>query len=311
MSIELHCHSLFSVDAFETPEAVVDAAAAHDVRILSLTEHNHLGSMRRAAARAAIHGIRYIPGIELDAFFGEHVYHFLGFGFDPAHSGLRALTKRNHACYAIRFETYYRELLALGFPWQRQELEEHLALRYPTHPAPVLSNYFLSHFMAHWGELDGFNEMHVEALSRVAAKKTATPTGACPRGVVQSDRFCDFTEARDAVHAAGGRILLAHVGKYLPNRHQEQTALIRRLHDQGLDGFELHHPVNAVACRLDELTELAQALGCLLSGGSDCHRVPGSPPKVIGSCGAPDDLLAPLLAAIGDQHLYSIEDKKF
>ncbi len=193
---------------------------------------------------------------------------------------------------------HYRELLALGFPWQRQELEEHLAVRYPTHPAPVLSSYILGSFMAHRGELDGFNEMRSEALRRVAAKKASSPAAAYPSGGVPSERFCAFSEARDAVHAAGGQILLAHVGKYLPDQHQEQVALIRKLYDEGLDGFELSHPVNAINCRLDKLTELSQTLGCLLSGGSDCHRATGFPPKIIGSCGAPDELLAPLLAAV-------------
>ncbi len=302
MNTELHCHSLFSVDGYETPETLVDAAATNDVKVLSITEHNHLGSLNRAAVRAAAHGIRYISGIELDAFFGEHSYHFLGFGFNPAHSGLRALAERNHACYEVRFEAYYHELLALGFPGQRHELEEHLAVRYPTHPAPVLSSYIVTSFMAHRGELDKLKEMRTEAMRRVAAKKAATSADAHSNGVSQSERFCDFTEARDAVHAAGGRILLAHVGKYLPDQHDEQVALIGRLHDEGLDGFELYHPVNAVACRLDELTKLAQTLGCLLSGGSDCHRAPGSPPTIIGSCGTPDDLLAPLLTAVGDQN---------
>ena len=112
--------------------------------------------------------------------------------------------------------------------------------------------------------------------------------------------FCSFAEAREAVRAAGGLLLLAHVGKSLPGRHEEQCALIRGMVHDGLDGFELYHPWNSdgVNCLVGQLAELGRELGCVISGGSDCHNAPGTPPKEIGRSGAPDELAAGLAAAL-------------
>lgn len=291
MGVEFHCHTVFSIDGYGTPEELVEAAAARGVSALSITEHNHLGSAARAAARAAQLGIRYFPGVELDAFYGENSYHFLGFGIDPGHAGLRDLAGRNHNCYTLRFEALYAQLLALGFPWGRHELVDHLKARYPGHPAPVLNTYLLSHFIAQKGAQDGYARMREEALKRMAAGYEAAGPGA-------PGRFCRFEEARDAVHAAGGLVLLAHVGKHLPGRHEEQAALISEMAGAGMDGFELYHPFNTGNCRLDQLAELGRKLGCVISGGSDCHRAPGAPPNEIGRSGAPDELTAGLVAAL-------------
>jgi hypothetical protein len=293
MSIDFHCHTLFSIDGSGTPEELVGAAAARGVSALSITEHNHLGSAARAAARAAQLGIRYFPGIELDAFYGENSCHFLGLGINPYHAGLRDLAERNHACYAFRFELFYAELLSLGFPWQRQELLDHLKVRYPGHPAPVLNTYLLSHFIDQKGAPAGYAQMREEALWRTAAASGSVRPGAEAPG-----RFCRFEEARDAIHAAGGLVLLAHVGKSLPGRHDEQVALIREMMEYGIDGFELYHHANTGNCRFDQLAELGRTLGCVISGGSDCHHAPGAPPKEIGGSGAPDELAAGLVAAL-------------
>lgn len=76
MSIEMHCHTLFSVDGRGTPENLVDAAADQGITVLAVTEHNHLGSLRRAKAHAERRGLRYINGIELDARWQNANYHF-------------------------------------------------------------------------------------------------------------------------------------------------------------------------------------------------------------------------------------------
>ena len=292
MSIELHCHSLFSVDGFGTPEDIVDIAAENGVGTLSITDHNSLGGAERAARRAAERGVRYLTGIEMDAFFREHSYHFLGFGFDPSHAGLNALAARNYGCYPYRFEMYFKQLKELGFPWEREALEAHLAKRYPTHPAPVLSTFLVRDFLQERGEWENYADMRKEAMDRISAEDRYSRPGPDEEG-----RFCRFEDMRDAVRDAGGVVLLSHVGKVLADQPDAQEALIRDVVGHGADGFELYHPANFGHADMDRLAALGRELDCLMSGGSDCHRAPTAPHD-IGSCGAPVELADRLVEAV-------------
>jgi len=296
MSIEFHCHTLFSIDGSGTPETLVEAAAERGVEALSITEHNHLGSAARGAARAADLGIRYFPGVELNAFFDGCCFDFLGLGIDPDHPALRAVAARNHACYTELFNLYFEEMRRLGYPWTREELEAFLPVRYPSHPAPVLNTYVIHAYADLRGGLPGYAAMREEAQRRISDRRRYSQPGPDEPG-----RFCTFEAARDAVHAAGGVLLLAHIAYQARDDFAEQSRLIRAMLDAGADGFEVYHPKNARFGDIGKLAALARDLGCIVSGGSDCHHAPCAPPVEIGSCGAPAELADRLAAALARQ----------
>ena len=307
MSIELHCHTLFSVDGRGTPEAAVDAAAARGVAAISVTEHNHLGSLQRAAARAGELGMRYFAGIELDARFGERHYHFLGYGFDPCDDALHRLAARNHACYPRRFEVFFGKLLEAGCPFPREEFDSFLLRRYPTLPSPVPNTWAWKDFVEQKGGCAGYEEMNRQAQEWLAAQMRRAAQDAAQGGAAANTapppeglEFCRFEEVRDAIHAAGGLVLFAHPGKALPRNPDAQDEMVRAAMAEGADGFELYHWANRSQGDFGRLERLAQELDCVVSGGSDCHDAPGTAPKAIGTCGAPDetaDRLAEALSA--------------
>jgi predicted metal-dependent phosphoesterase TrpH len=103
--------------------------------------------------------------------------------------------------------------------------------------------------------------------------------------------FAQLQTVLDTVHAAGGVLLIAHVGKYFPDQRDPQLALIEEVLAAGVDGFELYHPVNCAQPHFDELIACARGLDCALSGGSDCHHAGTKIGKAIGSCTAPDWVL--------------------
>jgi len=289
MSIDLHCHTVFSVDSYGTPEALVDLAADRGLTALAVTEHNHLGSTARAAARAAERGVRFFTGIQLDAFVGDRSHHFLVFGIDPAHDALRRLAERNHAVYAWRFEHFYAQLLDLGFPVPREELEAQLPVRYPTHPSPALNHFLLRDYLPLREPVPDYEKMSAEATRRAVQAMRNDPDAA---------RFCTFEQARDAIHAAGGICLLAHPGKVFPGNYDAQAAFIRARMGEGMDGFELYHYANASESRFEELAALALELDCPVSGGSDCGHLTRPTATELGGCGAPDELADRLAEAI-------------
>ncbi len=274
MSIELHCHTLFSVDGRGTPEALVESAAENGVALLAVTDHNTTGAYPRVAARAAELGVETLCGIELDTFWGGETLHLLGLGVDPAHPALSALVERHLARYARLGVAVSAGMQARGFSLPEPE---RLAERYPTHPEPIFNPWYLrDHFRGDPAAKAAFYPVLKQAVAG------------------EPESWASFPEVRDAVHAAGGLLLLAHVARFRPGHAEGQAGLITDLLEMGMDGFELYHPSNTADPAFPELRALAERLGCLVSGGSDSH----APGASIGSSEAPEALAEPLLAAL-------------
>ncbi len=285
MPIELHCHSLFSVDARGTPEDLVDVAVGRGITAIALTDHNNLGGLSRTEAQAARHGIRFLPGVELDASCKDRSYHFVAIGFDAEDSALTDLVDRNFSVYEHAFRLYLAEFPAMGYPDLEQALLEALPQRYPTHPQPVLNQWFARDVLLRQGLLadrEAFPGLIGEARKRVIAE----------RGSDAFRRFASLEETLPVVHGAGGILVLAHVANYLQGDADAQLALIRDLVGTGLDGFELYHPINRAEPHFDRLVAEAADLGCVATGGSDCHDAVQTGKNPIGCADVPDDLLA-------------------
>ena len=62
--IDLHSHTLHS-DGQRSPEELLGEAAAANVTVLSLTDHDTVSGIAQATEAAAGRNIRLVPGIEL------------------------------------------------------------------------------------------------------------------------------------------------------------------------------------------------------------------------------------------------------
>src|SRR5690606_41861953 len=89
INADLHCHSLMS-DGTLTPSAVVERAAAHGVEMLALTDHDNLGGIEEAAARAGGLGLRFVRGVAVSVPWGGETIHVVGLNADPHYEPLRA-----------------------------------------------------------------------------------------------------------------------------------------------------------------------------------------------------------------------------
>jgi len=280
LTAELHCHSVFSVDGHDTPEEIVEIVAASGYDTLSITDHNHLGSQQRAVEHAKRRSLRYIPGVEIDAGWKGHNHHFLAFGIDWHNPALKRLVDSNTAVYSHYFEVYLRVIESRNLGISRECMLKRLPERYPTHPSPVLNIWFargvliekgvladMSEFPAFWQDIAAEVEANGEANTLLS--------------------FGTYEETRDAVHEAGGLILLAHVAHYYRGDLVRQLEVINELLQEGCDGFELYHPYNVAESHFNELIREAKRLGCAVSGGSDCHHV-AQGPSVLASCSAPN-----------------------
>ncbi|MAE65776.1 MAG: hypothetical protein CMJ18_16020 [Phycisphaeraceae bacterium] len=291
MSVELHCHTVFSVDARGTPEDLVDVAADRGVTTLSITEHDHIGSCARAQARATERGLEYLPGVELGAPWEGVGLHLLAIGFDPENEPMKRMVDDCFSKYERQFGLLEPHLRELGCRWTKQQMAAGLAQRYPTHPAPVVSQWFARDFLVEQGVFPDLAACKA-AINQVRQRITDE------RGPEAFQSGVNVQRILETVHGAGGVVLLAHVANYHPADLSKQISLIHDVLDAGLDGFELHHPRNIAEPHFDALVSEAQQLRCVISGGSDCHDARLSGVNALNCCHVPEQTIERLRSAL-------------
>jgi 3',5'-nucleoside bisphosphate phosphatase len=294
--LELHCHTVFSPDAYCTPEEVVDVAAERNISTIAITDHNHLGANERGAKRAKERGIQYLSGIEWDATWKGRNFHFLAFGFDAEHAGLKKIASEKRAQYKKKFDLYAEKFPAFGLTFDETEMKASLLERYRTNPSPTLNLYAARDFFLNKGAVKNLEEWK---KIQTEIKKQLKVDG----GLDRLESSGPFEEVRDGVRQAGGVILLAHVAEYFPGEIEKQVAIIRELLNAGMDGFEVYHPDNFGDACFQQLLAFAEGEGCLLSGGSDCHNALSSQlTNPIGISKTPASLLPKIESAIKVRH---------
>src|SRR5579862_2726757 len=81
-AFDLQSHSRCS-DGELTPSDVVGAAAAAEIELLALTDHDTVDGVDEALAAGAGFGVAIVPAVELSSVDGSHEeLHVLGYGID-------------------------------------------------------------------------------------------------------------------------------------------------------------------------------------------------------------------------------------
>jgi predicted metal-dependent phosphoesterase TrpH len=91
--IDLHTHSSVS-DGTETPADLIASAVEAGLGTVALTDHDSTAGWGEAAEAVRGTGLSLVPGMELSTRIGMNSVHMLGYLYDPASSGLLAVTER-------------------------------------------------------------------------------------------------------------------------------------------------------------------------------------------------------------------------
>lgn len=244
VKLDLHLHSVHS-DGSMTPAELAAEAEKAGARLVSLTDHDSIAGVREMARECEAHGIRALPGVELECMISVNVEaHILVYNFNPDSSALighlKLISKR-------RGERNGRILDRL----QKLKLDVENAL--PHSHLEALARTHIAYALVLKGYAGDMN----------AAFRTYL-------GQSGSAYFCherpEAAELLDIIKRSGGVSVLAHPHKLRMDVHEA----IRQLSERGLYGVEAYYPTHSNG-QIRALKQLAKRYGLAISCGSDFH----------------------------------------
>ncbi|MBK9711921.1 MAG: PHP domain-containing protein [Kouleothrix sp.] len=233
------------------PEALARAAARLGMSAIAATDHNTTAGVRALLAAGARHGVRVLPGVEIDSGFGGKLWHTLVYGADPDEPALLAL------CAAV-FERNMADAARLRGELARRgfRLDGLDDLGRPPNVADVGAA------LARLNQLPARRAGEDDESAGMRYILAEVPGGYRPVGV---------DEVIAAAHGAGALAVLAHPGRSkgvyaIPATADDIAALAAA----GLDGVEVYYPAHS-AEQQAFYRDLARRHGLLITGGSDSH----------------------------------------
>ncbi len=271
---DLHCHSTVS-DGLLPPAQVVERAHANGVDLLALTDHDEIGGLDEAAARATALGLAFVSGVEISVSWGDdHTIHVVGLNFDPHDVTLREGLRRVRSGRDARAGLMAEELAKVGIEGAYEG-----ALKYVGNPALISRSHFARYIVER-----GFAPDVKTVFEHWLAKGKP--------GYV-SHAWAELPEAIGWIHGAGGLAVLAHPGRYRLTP-TERRALYTAFKDCGGDGIEVISGAGGGEVR--EFAAAAREFGFLASRASDFHG-PGESYADLGRLPPLPEDLTPVWAA--------------
>jgi len=249
INADLHCHSTAS-DGVLTPTQLAARAKANGVDLWALTDHDDMRGQMEAAQAASALGLRYIPGVEISVTWRGATIHVVGLNLDPAHPELLAGLERIRAGREVRARQIGDKLAALGMPGAYDG-----ALPYANNPQLISRTHF-ARFLAAAGHCPDIQSVFKRYLHDGG-----------PADVPM--QWATLPEALAWIHAAGGRAVIAHPGRYKYSG-RASAALYQEFRALGGTGVEVVTGSHSRE-QYRQYADVARRYGFLASRGSDFH----------------------------------------
>jgi predicted metal-dependent phosphoesterase TrpH len=240
---DLHVHTHFS-DGRDSPERVVERAAEAGLSFLAVTDHDTVRGVGPARRRAEALGIRLISGVEVSATSDQGDIHLLGYFVDEEDEEFTATLAAVEAQRRERVLHMIDKLQRLGV-------------------GADVDAFFASCPMGMVGRLALADYLVNEALvpSKEAVFSLYLGMG---RPAYEPVNALTTTEALRIIREAGGVAVMAHPGRTGVDH------MIPKLVAEGLSGIEAYHSSHSKTVA-ESYRRLADSMGLLVTGGSDCH----------------------------------------
>ncbi len=249
--IDLHAHSTIS-DGTASPKELVNLANQIGLSALALTDHDNIGGLDEAQKEADRTGLTLVKGIEFSVSYGDNrLIHILGLGIDPENDEFMKTYIRFRTLREERLEHVFDDLHKMGLDINRKDAE------------PFISGGFMDrHAVAKCIVSRGHAQRIYYAWINYLDKIPYIP------GELISPK-----DAFSAIHAAGGKAVMAHF--HLPiglkgYTEAEARRRLKELKDFGLDGIEYHYPSYSEEDML-RCVGYIEEFDFIKSGGTDFH----------------------------------------
>ncbi|HYL81738.1 MAG TPA: PHP domain-containing protein [Candidatus Acidoferrum sp.] len=231
-------------DGLLPPADLVRAVLGAGIQVFSLTDHDTVDGLAEVEAQAVAARLRFVPGIELSAFWKRVEFHFLGYFLDPKGEPLLAFLRTTREARRTRLLAMVNRLWALGIA---VDVGEVMGLAQDGN----VGRPHLARVLMRQGVVSSTDEAFDRYLG--TGKVAYVPR---PDVTVQ--------DAIRVIHEAGGVASLAHPG--LTNRDDAIPDLVAA----GLDALEAYHPKHPPGL-VRHYRKMAERLVLLVTGGSDFH----------------------------------------
>ena len=247
--IDLHVHTNHSDGTF-TPREALTLARERGLEAMALTDHDTTTALQEAAAIGAELGIEVVPGIEFSTIYVDEGVHVLCYFMDPSDPALVEELQRLRDDRERRGDMMVERLVALGYPVRFERVKEIAG------DAPIIRPHIA--------------QAMVEAGIVPDAKSAFTEEFIGSNGAAYVEKHALHPlAALGLIHGAGGVCVMAHPGTFRETKPVPAT-LIEEMAAAGLDGIEASHPEHTPEVEA-KYVDMANALGLILTGGSDCH----------------------------------------
>jgi predicted metal-dependent phosphoesterase TrpH len=249
---DLHLHTRYS-DGSYTPEELVRDAARLGFAAIAVTDHDTLDAIPESLLAGEEFVIEVIAGVEITCRVETQEVHMLGYLFDDTwkDKSLQAVLDHSKRVREQRIAEFVVKFNEIGIPLTLQDVQQFSNEGTVGRPHVAMAL-----------QKRGFVKSVEEAFERFL--KRGKPA------FVERYRM-SAAEAMGHIKRAGGVAVLAH-----PALNRVDTQ-IPNMVEQGLDGIEVWHSRQSPA-QSENYLKLAERLGLLATGGSDCHgTVRGEP----------------------------------
>jgi len=261
MLADLHIHTVYS-DGIYTPEQILDMAEHVGIKALAITDHDNTNAHARTRKYLAEKGydIKFIPGVEIDTFFGSRDYnvHVLGFYFNADNQLLQEKLAWTGAGRVRRISNIIKKIQDRGYDLTVEDVKKEAKL------SMSIGRPHIARVMVRKGYFPSINEVFDTLIGEgkpcYCKQEKLTPQ-----------------EAVEVIHQAGGIASFAH-----PSEVGSKKAVDAILAHAKFDAIEVWHPSAQKTHETGLWLKKAKELQLMTSGGSDFHGDPRRYPSELG-----------------------------
>lgn len=279
-TIDLHMHSIFSIDGTYQPEELSAMCKKQGIRYMAIADHNSVRGSRKLLDVKKEDDPAVVPAIELDCTCEGKDFHLLGYGIDvkdPVYEKIENDFLSQEIQNGEARLAYTRE--KIGFQFEDAVIDRLKILGVIT-PEAIMEACMMDERNRKHERMQPYLEGGSRSDNPMVnfywdyfsqGKEGYVPTV-----------FPKLRDMVDMIHSQGGLAVLAHPG----NNVKEEEALLKAVISCGIDGMEVYSSYHS-AEQIQYYKKKAQEAGLLETCGSDFHGKT-KPSIHPGQCDCPD-----------------------